>query len=128
MKITRNDITYNNAFGTTTNLSGIQRGKWYTLVLVCRTKYIVYASITDYSNYSQVLLPVGAGATIGNVDSKAKLYDGARLPVTVELTYNATLDAADDNMGICIDWATYQYIENDVGNNQIEKGKSGNTF
>lgn len=121
--VSGNTFTFN-AFETTTNLSGIQRGKWYTLVLVCRTKYIVYASITDYSNYSQVLLPVGAGATIGNVDSKAKLYDGARLPVTVELTYNATLDAADDNMGICIDWATYQYIENDVGNNQIEKGKS----
>ena len=120
-------VTFN-AFGQTRVLNSttgtIQKGKWYTIALVCNNKHIIYASISDYSNYANGGVPVGSGANVGNVDSKAKLYSADRLPVTVELTYNATSDAADSGMGLCIDWATYQYEENTPENNQIEKGKS----
>ena len=83
---------------------------------------INYLSISDYSNYSQTAIPINAGAHVGNVDLKNKLYDAGRLPVTIELTYDCTQYTSE--IGLCIDYATYQYIEDNDINNQIEKGNS----
>lgn len=119
-----NGNTYTfNAFGTTQNLTGIQKNKWYTLVLICKSNYIIYASITDANNYVNGTIPIGYGAHIGDIDSKAKLYDaGNKEPVALELTYDATTDVADNSIGLCIDYCTYQYIDNTPENNPIIKG------
>lgn len=112
-----------NAFGNTQTLTGIQKNKWYTLILVCKSNYIIYASITDSTNYVNGTIPIGSGAHIGDVDSKAKLYDaGNRQPVALELTYDATTNVADNSLGICIEYCTYQYIDNTPENNPILKG------
>lgn len=100
----------------------ITSGKWYTLLLVTNGNKINYLSISDYSNYSQTAIPINAGAHVGNVDLKNKLYDAGRLPVTIELTYDCTQYTPE--IGLCIDYATYQYIEDNDTNNQIEKGNS----
>lgn len=100
----------------------ITSGKWYTLLLVTNGNKINYLSISDYSNYSQTAIPINAGAHVGNVDLKNKLYDADRLPVTIELTYDCTQYTSE--IGLCIDYATYQYIEDNDTNNQIEKGNS----
>ena len=100
----------------------ITSGKWYTLLLVTNGDKINYLSISDYSNYSQTAIPINAGAHVGNVDLKNKLYDAGRLPVTIELTYDCTQYTSE--IGLCIDYATYQYIEDNDINNQIEKGSS----
>lgn len=100
----------------------ITSGKWYTLLLVTNGDKINYLSISDYSNYSQTAIPINAGAHVGNVDLKNKLYDAGRLPVTIELTYDCTQYTSE--IGLCIDYATYQYIEDNDTNNQIEKGNS----
>lgn len=100
----------------------ITSGKWYTLLLVTNGDKINYLSISDYSNYSQTAIPINAGAHVGNVDLKNKLYDAGRLPVTIELTYDCTQYTSE--IGLCIDYATYQYIEDNDINNQIEKGNS----
>lgn len=112
-----------NAFGNTQTLTGIQKNKWYTLILVCKSNYIIYASITDSSNYVNGTIPIGSGAHIGDIDSKAKLYDaGNKQLVALELTYDATTNVADNSLGICINYCTYQYIDNTPENNPILKG------
>lgn len=113
---------YEQPLSTLTTGGTLQKGKWYTMLLICYTKHIVYASISDANNYSQVALPINVGAHVGNVDSKAKLYDAGRVPITIELTYNST--NTTDEIGLCIDYATYQYIEDNDVNNQIEKGST----
>lgn len=100
----------------------ITSGKWYTLLLVTNGNKINYLSISDYSNYSQTAIPINAGAHVGNVDLKNKLYNADRLPVTIEITYDCTQYTPE--IGLCIDYATYQYIEDNDINNQIEKGNS----
>lgn len=109
----------------TSSMGGtLQRGKWYTLLLICYTKHIVYASITDAVNYSQSLIPYNKGAHIGNVDSKTKLYSANKQDISVEITYNATVDKTGSAVGLYLEYGTYQYEEDVEFNSMISKGLS----
>lgn len=103
----------------------IRKGKWYTLlVVVSASDFMSYVSITDADNYSTSTIPIGEGAHVGDVDSKAKLYGADRKPVELELVYDCVIDNEDSSLGLSIDYATYQYLENDPGNNVIDKGST----
>lgn len=111
------------AFGSIYNIPAgvtITRGNWYSLVLIVKNNTILYASVTDYTNYSLAIIPINSGASVGNL-SKARLFDAGRTPVTIEITYDATT-VDEEHMGIAIEYATYQYIEDNDTNNLIDRG------
>lgn len=122
-----NDALKFRAYGKEYAITGgrVSKGKWYTMCIVATIPtFISYVSITDSTNYNLSTIPIGAGAHIGNIDSKAKLYDAGRALIELELTYDCTIDKNDASLGLSIDYATYQYIEDNDTNNQIDKGSS----
>lgn len=123
-------INYNNnlatfsAFGTEFNFTNpLQREKWYTLVLVIKGRQILFASITDNTNFQLSSLPNNVGATVGEMESTVGLVPSDRADVVIEITYDA-VTSDNENMGLYLNYANYKFQENTPENTIINSGSS----